>query len=293
MVDDESTDNTYAIAKEFAERDSRIVLLQKEYQSNLAATRNFLFEHCHGKYCVWVDSDDYVHPLYIEKLYRTLVDNHADMSACRFGLQVTRLPKIFVPRKTVDIFTGDEIMAQIIFKVAVVMWNKMYRVDLIKQEPALTFETTYAPNQSVNMNGFGEDIIFNLKYIERCQKVAFLKRKLYHYSWRAGSEMHKKYGVKQINLINRLIELCDMQDNPITRDALRAWTAFSCCGAVYFANQRQFPEDIARMRKFAYVYRNELYKNRLAKPVFKTILWLGLKTWCRPEKTRKPKQERN
>lgn len=275
VVDDGSVDNTYQIAKQYADSDSRIVLLQKVNEKNVAKTRNFLLDHCHGQYCVWVDSDDCIKANYVEKLYQALITNHADLSVCRFAIRAVRFP-VFSPwRKTTRTYENDEMVPQLIYKAGLVLWNKMFRVDLINNDEPLRFDPKYC---------YGEDLLFNLEYLKRCQKMVCINAKLYCYSWRAGSEVHKKFSENNVNFINKLLELSETETNLVARDAIRGWAAFSCCGSVYLANKRRYPEIIARMRHFADIYRDYLYKNRLAKKLFKCILWIGLKTWCRPKK---------
>ena len=75
LLDDGSKDNTYNIAKTFADKDDRIKLLHKENEKNLSKTRNYLLKNYTGDYVVWVDSDDVV--TYAHALSRhTAVKSH-------------------------------------------------------------------------------------------------------------------------------------------------------------------------------------------------------------------------
>ncbi len=283
VVDDGSTDHTYLIAKKYADQDQRVVLYQKPNEANIAKTRNFLLDHCHGKYCVWVDSDDRLKPRYVEKLYRALTANGADMSVCKFALCV--IPRVVLPRlhHCERVYDATTMVSRMVFQrtTGFSLWNKMYRADLLHGDEAVRFDPTLR---------FGEDLLFNLQYLRRCQKVAWINDKLYCYSWRPGSEMHQKFSEKHINFINKLLELCVQENNPVVRDTLRAWAAFSCCGFVFLANKKQYPEAVQRMKHFAYQYRGDLYKNRLAKFGLKLILWLGLKTWCHMKRSARKQQ---
>ena len=57
IVDDGSTDNTAAILKRYAKRDSRIRLFKKENGGTGSAV-NFGFKHARGEFGTWVSSDD-------------------------------------------------------------------------------------------------------------------------------------------------------------------------------------------------------------------------------------------
>ncbi len=275
VVDDGSTDRTFAIAKQYATQDKRIVLLQKTNESNIAKTRNFLLDHCRGKYCVWVDSDDFAKPRYIEKLHEAITTRQADLSACRFSVRILPLPVVPTLHQVTREYQGETLLPQMIYRTSLNLWNKMYRLDLINGENPIRFDPIYC---------YGEDLLFNLKYLQRCQKMVCINARLYSYSWRAGSEVHKKFSDNHANYVNRLLELCENENNLVARDTLCGWTAFNCNGLVYFADKRRYAEIVARMKHFAYQNRHHLYKNHLAKFIYKTILWLGLKTWCRPKR---------
>ena len=275
VVDDGSTDDTYEIAKKFAEQDSRVVVLQKQNEGNIAKTRNFLLEHFNGKYCVWVDSDDQIKPRYVEKLHIALVSNQADMSICNFAMRMFPWPILPALRCRVDIYDNVNAVPFMIFQGLFgrfSLWNKMYRADVLKGENGVRFNTELR---------FGEDLFFNVEYLKRVQKVVYLREKLYVYSWRPGSEMHQKFSDKHISFVNVLLQYAENETVPVVRDTLRAWSAVSCCGFVYLANKKRYPEEIERMKHFAKHYKDYLLKNRSANCLLKLMLRLGLRTWCR------------
>lgn len=66
VIDDGSIDETASIAKAFAERDERMVLLRK-FNGGLASARNFGLDHASGKYVAFIDGDDFWAPGKVEK----------------------------------------------------------------------------------------------------------------------------------------------------------------------------------------------------------------------------------
>lgn len=58
ICDDGSTDNSYDIAKSYAHKDSRIILLKNERNLTLGPTLNVCLAHAKGKYCARMDADD-------------------------------------------------------------------------------------------------------------------------------------------------------------------------------------------------------------------------------------------
>ena len=81
LVVDGSPDNSLAICREFASRDSRIVVVDQENQG-VSAARNHGIELATGKYVIFVDSDDYIALDYLTVLYRDLVEHDVDVACC-------------------------------------------------------------------------------------------------------------------------------------------------------------------------------------------------------------------
>ena len=59
VVDDGSTDNSYNICKEIAEKDKRLKIVRQK-NKGLTGARNTGIENCHTQYITFVDADDFV-----------------------------------------------------------------------------------------------------------------------------------------------------------------------------------------------------------------------------------------
>lgn len=66
LIDDCSTDNSYEIARNYADVDSRIKLLQNKFNLGQSYSRNKGLDNCQGDYIAFLDSDDLWHPLKLE-----------------------------------------------------------------------------------------------------------------------------------------------------------------------------------------------------------------------------------
>jgi hypothetical protein len=64
-VNDGSPDNCPQILREYAARDSRIVVIDQE-NGGLSDARNTGMQHTSGKYVMYLDSDDFIHPQTME-----------------------------------------------------------------------------------------------------------------------------------------------------------------------------------------------------------------------------------
>lgn len=87
LVDDGSPDNCGRICDEYAEKDSRIHVIHKENEG-LSAARNDGLDWCYANvdfdWVTFIDSDDWVHPCYLEALYNANISSHTYISMCLF-----------------------------------------------------------------------------------------------------------------------------------------------------------------------------------------------------------------
>ena len=67
LVDDGSPDNCAAICRDYLEKDSRIRFLQQENRGQ-AAARNHAMTVARGQWICFADSDDVIHPQYLQLL---------------------------------------------------------------------------------------------------------------------------------------------------------------------------------------------------------------------------------
>jgi glycosyltransferase EpsE len=79
LCDDCSTDNTYAIAKEYADKYDNFILIKNEHNIKLAATLNHCLEYADTEYVARMDGDDISLPMRFEKEINFL-DEHSEFS---------------------------------------------------------------------------------------------------------------------------------------------------------------------------------------------------------------------
>lgn len=83
FVNDGSTDNSLQVLESY--RDPRIRIINQE-NMGLSAARNKGLEVCNGEYVIFIDSDDYVHPLFLENMIGILRMSKADIVQCKLNL---------------------------------------------------------------------------------------------------------------------------------------------------------------------------------------------------------------
>lgn len=87
LVDDGSPDNCGAICDEYAAVDSRIHVIHQENQGQAAARNHALdwvFAHSDSEYISFIDSDDWVHPRYLELLLQGIQRYGVNICQCKY-----------------------------------------------------------------------------------------------------------------------------------------------------------------------------------------------------------------
>lgn len=84
LVDDGSPDNCGEICEEYATRDSRVIALHKE-NGGLSDARNYGLRHARGELISFVDSDDWVSPVFIEALQIAMERYGTRLAAVTYG----------------------------------------------------------------------------------------------------------------------------------------------------------------------------------------------------------------
>lgn len=176
-IDDGSTDNSLRILQEFAEKDDRIEIIEKN-NAGVSAARNDGLKAAKGNYIAFVDADDWLHRQYFEYLMKPVQMYKADISVCRekrvdFWCEDEKIGKCSIVH-----LSGKDVLEPPSVKVNV--WAKLYkRTRLIN----IVF------NEKVK---FLEDELYNLSVICSHGDVAvyFVDIPLYNYFQRPGSAVH-------------------------------------------------------------------------------------------------------
>lgn len=185
LVDDESKDASRKICDEFAKKDSRITVIGKS-NGGVSSARNRGLYHATGEYVMFVDSDDYISLNMCEVLYSKAVEYESDLVVT--GIHVIGQRRDFVLQYEKELFKSAselenkflELYKKAFFTSPV---NKLYKKCLINN----------FFRENIHL---GEDLIFNLQYMEKCHNIITIRESLYHYYNYNESSLSKK---KMIN----------------------------------------------------------------------------------------------
>lgn len=128
LVDDGSPDNCGTICDEYAAKDSRVIVIHQE-NGGLSAARNagidWAFANSDSQWLTFIDSDDWVHLEYLERLLDAAVERKVVISICHFtsthgGEPVVNVEQIVSADWTPENFFGEHNVT------ATVAWGKLY-----------------------------------------------------------------------------------------------------------------------------------------------------------------------
>lgn len=215
-VNDGSTDQSGEILAQYANKDERVIVLNKA-NGGVSSARNEGIEKAQGEYIGFVDPDDWIERDMYEELYHTADAEQADIVMCTYVREfgTHSKAKIFnLPEKVC--YHGEEITANIVRRLIGplheeignpelldawgTVWSKLYRSELIKQN-----HLRFTDLQEIGSN---EDSLFNIEACYEADKFIFLNQPYYHY-WRANnsslSESYKPNLKEQwFNLYNKI-----------------------------------------------------------------------------------------
>lgn len=83
LVDDCSTDNSLEICYNFAKKDKRIKVIEKETHTFVSDVRNIGIDNATGEYIMLVDGDDYASKDYVKEMVKAIEEHDVDLVRCK------------------------------------------------------------------------------------------------------------------------------------------------------------------------------------------------------------------
>lgn len=180
LVNDGSTDNSLTICQQFSMEDARVVVIDKP-NAGVSDSRNCGMAKAKGKYLQFVDSDDWLLPEATARMVQ-----RAEQSKCEFV--IAPFYRVIEPillvnghikedgKYNIEEFALEMMKAPSNFYYGV-MWNKLYRKDIVR---------THGLQCDPTIN-WCEDFIFNLQYLSHVRQVYVLQEPVYYYLKRKNS----------------------------------------------------------------------------------------------------------
>lgn len=218
LVDDGSKRPAAELCDYWAQQDSRIRVLHTS-NGGAAAAKNKGIAVAQGKYITFVDSDDFVHPTFVEVLYKNLVENKADISLCRFistscddfqslKANLDTTPTLYNSRQMLEKCCALHKVAEVCVSC------KLYKISLW-EKVRFREKQTY------------EDLATTHLLYAQADQVVACQAELYAYYQAPTSLMNSKYSLERFNAENsaqdiRLAFYQSLQDPDLYQKLLRS-----------------------------------------------------------------------
>lgn len=132
LVDDGSPDNSGTICDEYLKRDKRIKVIHQK-NGGLSAARNsgikWVVNHSNSEWISFIDSDDWVHPQYLELLLRMVLELDVCIGVCGFERTSTQGKMVYVDDIAMTKYVPEEYWIKNRVN-ATVAWGKLYKKEL-------------------------------------------------------------------------------------------------------------------------------------------------------------------
>lgn len=176
-VDDGSTDGSGKILDEYASRYSNIKVMHQENQG-LSEARNTALKYVTGTYTMFVDSDDFLLPNALEKLYKYARKYRCDVVIFDYlraesdtGRMSTQHFENVAVRYKNQVFNAKTAEPFVYRFISVATWNKFYLTSLIKDIKFVR-----------DLNN--QDVVHWAEVYTKAKRVCYYPIPLYHYTVR-------------------------------------------------------------------------------------------------------------
>ena len=220
LIDDGSTDHSYALCLDYAKKDQRIRVYHKE-NGGVSSARNMGLINCRGDYIYFLDSDDVASPHALEKLYNDLIRYQADY-VCSSMWYSSELKEDF-----------EELSED----VAVVDWKKAFSIFYEKDDRKRTFDI------SVSTKLFQRDLLFDPELVLFDESINYGE----DWDWLTKVVIKAKKPLLDQSLMVSIFSDCD---NSLRKNASRRTIWLQRKKQKEFMMEHHFPkEDITRAER--------------------------------------------
>ena len=274
-VNDGSTDNSKEILEQYAAKYPKIKIVEQK-NAGLSAARNSGFVASSGKYCYFLDSDDWIETNAIELMMNKMAANDVDCVIHSANNVAEDESCVDIARERqgwFDSFAKPEGVYQpalnIPQEVPEVAWNKLYKSEIIKK-----YECRF-PAGLIN-----EDKLFIWTYMLHCRNYYYLNEKLYNYLSRSNSIMGtRSNSPKVLDILDILAEIykviekyknIDDYKNLLADDYARQVKELFRCMPVEYRK-----EALGRIKK----YYETINNHKKVRKIYWQYKFLWLKEW--------------
>lgn len=281
LVDDGSSDDSWAVMQSWAAKDSRIHPCHKK-NGGVSSARNYGLDRMTGVYCTFVDPDDTFSIHLIEWLYKALCSVDVPLSVCRIRSrnpsEADTLPPEPSHHDAIRRITLDSYDAWAEY-AHVQCYAALYRADLLQ---GIRFDENIS---------YAEDALFFTQALLQAKELAYMPERLYYYIEWSDSALRRPYTASQFSDVLVWEKISGLAQeggwHTLYESAMTRYT-FACTRAFYYSFTsssdcsdirreavRRLRQNRPAVRAMPSRYKKEKYKALVA--MFSP--WLGEQLW--------------
>jgi glycosyltransferase involved in cell wall biosynthesis len=254
LINDGSTNDSLKILEEYAQRDSRIILINKKNEG-VSVARNIGLEIARGEYIGFVDADDWIDKNFYEVLYKTAKRENADIVMTYFDM-------FYISKQSI-IMDGC---------LWCHIWNKVFRRKILEMGD-IRFPKNYPAAEDEQFYRFAR-YFQNKTVFVKCNNVG-----MYYYRQQRQNSLtatpQKNKNIFHILAVADFIDFLNAQDNLSKERYIYNFNMmFLNMSFVLFYMEQQeqynfFCELSAQFKRCKYI---RTFNDILQEPVFKALL---------------------
>lgn len=186
LVDDGSTDNTPSLCDSYSDRESFTVIHTPN--GGQSAARNIGLEKATGDYVLFIDSDDEVHPQYIETLLRVALEKDVDCVISHFTQTLNGTEPNY------KVLSSEPVLMSPIEAIENMFYQNMFDTNPVCK----LFKRNLLSNPLFEVGYIYEDLISVYCILLACKSVAFCDCKLYSYRILTNSTEGRPFSEKKL-----------------------------------------------------------------------------------------------
>lgn len=187
IIDDGSGDSSGEICDSYARKYEQISVYHKKNAGPMLARKDGILR-AHGRYCLFLDADDFYDKRLVEIVRKFLIEEELDLLI--FGKYTVYQNKMYAGRLPVKDFScvGKKRMLSLFMKSD--RFNSVYTKAIKRDRILPCLDSLYQDAC------YAEDMLQSANFIMVSDKIGLLGRNLYYYRIRKGSLVHRQSAVR-------------------------------------------------------------------------------------------------
>ena len=253
LVDDGSTDKSPYICDRYMSLDDRIKTFHKANEGQMS-TRIFGMKHATGKYCMCLDSDDYISEKLLDRLHIVLKKEKYDLiewNIEEFGISNY---KGHFSLKSGETLSREEFLESVIREEDHSLCNKLIRTELLNAE---NYDNV---NKKVRL---AEDYMQLIPVICNIKSAYYIDESLYFYRREGNSVSYSNDYVKKLMdymYTSTYVTKC-LKEHDLYYEYIARWESVRVLKSIHYEIKRGILSAKITPQMCKSVYETEYYKN--------------------------------